>query len=77
MMTDTALHNLGRFLAPEIDPVLTCGECAAYAERYAELAERGQDAGAVLPLVQEHLDHCPECMEEFQALIDALEANTA
>ncbi|MEM6782817.1 MAG: hypothetical protein AAF624_03675 [Bacteroidota bacterium] len=76
-MTDTALKNLTAFLTPEIDPELTCGECGAHAGRYAELVERGQDPATVLPLVQEHLDHCPECMEEFQALIDALHANAA
>ncbi|MEL6444063.1 MAG: hypothetical protein AAF089_07255 [Bacteroidota bacterium] len=76
-MIDTALQHLASFLAPEIDPELTCGECNAQAGRYAELVQRGQDPASVLPLVQEHLDHCPECMEEFQALIDSIMANAS
>jgi hypothetical protein len=36
---------------------------------------RGEDAATVLPLVRDHLMRCPECHDEFEALMVALKAN--
>jgi len=41
---------------------LDCGQCY------------GKNAAEVMPLVQEHLDLCGACREEYQALLDALKA---
>jgi len=38
------------------------------------MALAGKDAAKALPLVQEHLLHCRDCREEFEALLDALQA---
>ena len=35
---------------------------------------RGEDAGHLMPLVQQHLDLCAECREEYEALLRVLEA---
>ena len=51
---------------------LPCDECFEMADAYAELVMAGVDAAQVLPLVQDHLNRCPACREEFEALIDAL-----
>jgi hypothetical protein len=56
---------------------LSCDECFEIVDRYAEMIAAGADAADVLPLVQDHLDRCPPCREEFEALIDALRAMNA
>ena len=51
---------------------LACGECYARVDRFAEMELAGLDAADALPLVEEHLRGCPECLEEFECLVAAL-----
>lgn len=51
-----------------------CEECFAQIDRFIEMVLAGEDAAAVLPLVQDHLDRCADCHEEFEALLSALRA---
>jgi len=37
-----------------------------------ELKLTGKSAEEALPLVKYHLDHCPACREEYEALFEAL-----
>jgi hypothetical protein len=53
---------------------LSCGECYEVVDTFAELRLLGRDAAEAMPLVQDHLDRCPPCREEFEALLDALRA---
>jgi hypothetical protein len=53
---------------------LSCGECFEQVDRFAELVLVGKDAAEAMPLVQDHLDRCGCCREEFEALLMALEA---
>jgi hypothetical protein len=53
---------------------IPCDECYEMADAYAEMVLAGVDAAQVLPLVEDHLNRCPACREEFEALIDALRA---
>lgn len=50
--------------------------CAEFYERIDEFVERevgSHDAEKLMPLIQEHLDACPECCDEYEALLDVLE----
>lgn len=51
---------------------LSCDEVHAVLDQFAELIASGADAAALMPLVQHHLDHCPDCREEFEALMRVL-----
>lgn len=51
---------------------LSCDDVLAVLDQFAESALRGEDAAALMPLVQYHLDHCPDCHEEFEALLRVL-----
>jgi hypothetical protein len=51
-----------------------CDECYEQLDRFAELHLAGKDAAAALPLVQDHLERCQDCREEFTALLLALQA---
>jgi len=56
------------------DGEFTCTECFEQLDRFAELVLLGRNAAEAMPLVQEHLDHCDTCREEFEALLTALRA---
>jgi hypothetical protein len=53
---------------------LDCGECFEQVDRFAEMVLEGRDVNEALPLVQDHLEHCRDCREEFEALMAALRA---
>lgn len=62
------LEKVARTQEHEID----CQEVYELIDLYAEAAVRGQDAGAMLPLVKHHLELCAECLEEYQTLMQIL-----
>lgn len=49
-----------------------CDTCYAQLDVFAELALAGKDAAGAMPLVQAHLDRCPACLEEYEALMFVL-----
>jgi predicted anti-sigma-YlaC factor YlaD len=51
-----------------------CDECFDEVDRFIEMELSGLDAAQAMPLVQEHLEICGECREEFEALLAALRA---
>ena len=53
---------------------LGCDECFEELDRFVELQLAGKDAAEAMPLVQDHLDRCLDCREEFEALLVALRA---
>jgi hypothetical protein len=68
------LKNMVRAIAGTQSHEIGCDDCFAQLDAFAELVLAGKDAAAALPLVQEHLLHCRDCREEFEALLDALRA---
>lgn len=56
------------------DDEIDCDTCFDELGRFVELHLQHQDAAAALPLVQDHLDRCGPCREEFEALLRALQA---
>lgn len=51
-----------------------CDECFDQLHEFAEMKLMGKSPEQAMPLVQEHLDNCTECKEEYQALLTALKA---
>jgi hypothetical protein len=51
-----------------------CDECFNQVDHFAEMVLSGKDAAEAMPLVQDHLDRCGDCREEFEALLTALHA---
>ncbi|MBI1742953.1 hypothetical protein HYR54_07780 [Candidatus Acetothermia bacterium] len=49
-----------------------CDECLAQLDQYVEQVLVGKEIPEALQLVQEHLEDCPECEEEYLALLTAL-----
>jgi len=52
---------------------LSCDEVHDLIDQFAEMQLRGEDPAHLFPLVQRHLQMCPECREEFEALLAALD----
>jgi hypothetical protein len=51
-----------------------CDECFGQLDRFAEMTLAGKKAAEAMPLVQDHLDRCDDCREEFEALLAVLRA---
>jgi hypothetical protein len=52
-----------------------CDECFEQLDRFVEMRLSGMDTAQAMPLVQEHLQICGECRQEFEALLVALRAS--
>ena len=51
-----------------------CDDCFEQLNQFAEMVLAGKDAAEAMPLVQDHLNRCRDCREEFEALLAALRA---
>ena len=64
-------------LAHTLDQEMSCDEVYVLLDVFADIASRGEDAARLMPLVQHHLDMCPDCREEFLALLSSMQAIAA
>jgi hypothetical protein len=67
---------LSRVLGPS-DPELTCEECFAEIDRYAELLLAAADADRQVPGMLAHLEGCPACGEDLASLLALLRSRPA
>lgn len=74
MTPDRHLHDLADLLLKSRPDELTCDEWLDRVGGYAEAAAAGRPPPDGSELVAHHLDVCPECREEFDALVAALRA---
>jgi len=51
---------------------ISCDELHALIDQFAEMKMRGEDPTRFMPFVQQHLDMCPDCRAEYEALLEAL-----
>ena len=51
-----------------------CDECFEELDRFVEATLAGKNAAEAMPLVQDHLERCRDCREEYEALLTALRA---
>jgi hypothetical protein len=54
------------------DEEIPCDEVHAMLAQFAEAVTLGDDASELMPLVQQHLDLCAGCREEFEAVLEIL-----
>ncbi len=55
---------------------LDCDGCDAEMPYLAEMVNAGEDPVLLLPAVQEHLNRCQDCREEFEALLAIVRAES-
>lgn len=53
-------------------PELSCEECFAQLDLYTELALAGEPVDELVPGMRAHLEGCPACAEDFDALRNLL-----
>ena len=68
------LKKMVRAIASTKDDEIGCDECFNQVDQFVELKLQGKNASEAMPLVQDHLDRCGGCQEEFEALLDCLRA---
>lgn len=64
-----------RLIARVLGPAgteLTCEQCFAELDRYAELSLAGADADLQVPGMRAHLEGCPACAEDLGSLLALL-----
>ena len=66
------LDKLMRMVAETREEEIGCNECLEQLDRFVEMRLSGLDPAAAMPLVQDHLEKCGDCREEFEMLLEAL-----
>jgi hypothetical protein len=74
MLNPKSLKKMVRMVAATRPVEIGCDECFQQLDRFVEEVLAGRNAAEAMPLVQEHLDRCDDCREEFEALLAALQA---
>lgn len=49
-----------------------CDDCFDELHEFAEMKLEGKSPEEAMPLVKDHLERCGDCLEEFQALLEAM-----
>lgn len=52
---------------------LSCSEIHTRLDEFVEKEVQTHEADKIAPLIREHLDMCPDCCEEYEALLTVLE----
>jgi len=55
----------------------SCEDVYRLLDQYTETVNQGDDAQKLMPLVEHHIEICPDCREEFEALLRILQASPA
>jgi hypothetical protein len=63
------LHVLEKARAED----LSCDDLYARLDEFVETQIKSKDADKIMPLIREHLDICPDCCEQYEALLTVLE----
>lgn len=62
------MQKMMAMLSNTRDVELSCDEVFDLLDQFAELAAQGEDVRKLMPLVQQHLDMCEDCREEYRVL---------
>ncbi len=73
-LTKEVIRKMMRSIHMTYQQELTCGECFNEVDRFAEIELTGKNPAEAMPLVQEHLERCGNCRDEYEALLVALKA---
>ncbi|MCJ7695773.1 MAG: zf-HC2 domain-containing protein [Anaerolineaceae bacterium] len=52
----------------------SCDDVLQLLDEYAEMVSHGEDAEKMMPLIKHHLDMCPDCREEAEALLSVIKS---
>jgi predicted component of type VI protein secretion system len=72
-----SLAVMGREIASTQDVEYDCNDVYRLLDQFAEAVQRGEDGAPWMPLIRAHLERCPDCGAEFEALMRALRPSEA
>ena len=72
-LQDEVIVKFLRILENVRDEEMSCDEMFIRLDEFVETEVQSKDAGKLMPLLREHLDMCPDCDEEYEALLTVLE----
>ena len=70
------LKKLVRSIATTKDEEVGCEECFDVVDQFVEMKLEGKVAEEAMPLIEDHLNRCAGCREEFEALLDAVKSTS-
>jgi uncharacterized protein with PIN domain len=73
-LTEAQVGSIVKMLGLTRDREFNCSECLQHVSEFAECQIANQPLDEVLASVEQHLALCPECREEFEALMKILKA---
>lgn len=77
-LSEEILKELMRRLEATQVGAYSCEETFALLDEYVELVLAGnQDAAALMPLVRNHIEMCPDCREDCKMLLCILEGESS
>ena len=74
-LTREEVGSIVRMLSLTTDRELNCSECLQHVSEFAECQLANQPVSEVIHSVEQHLALCPECREEYLALMKILKAD--
>ena len=72
-LTQEMLVDLMNRLEKTTEDAYCCDEVFALLDEYVELVVDDEQARQLMPLVQNHLDICSDCRDEYDVLLHVLE----
>jgi len=72
-LPNEAILGFLRLLEETDNEELSCDEIFVKLDEFVEREVDKKDAAKLMPLIREHLDTCPDCCEEFEALLVVIE----
>ena len=71
--SEDALRKLMERIARTQQRELDCGEVFAVLDQYTDAIVEGKDVSAEFTEVILHLELCPDCLEEYEALLSVIQ----
>lgn len=71
-ITKDALIDLMHCLEKTVEGACSCEEAFALLDEYVELVANDEEAAKLMPLVKNHIDMCPDCVDKFEILLRIL-----
>jgi hypothetical protein len=67
------ITGLMRMLINTEEGEISCDDVHRVLAEFTELQRQGENISDLMPLAQKHINNCPDCWEEYQALMRVLE----
>lgn len=72
-LPDGVVEGFMRVLEEARVEEMPCSEVFSRLDEYVEKELDGQDVEKLMPLLREHFDLCPDCCDEYEALLAMIE----